>query len=68
MLNLGVEKGARKDHYRSRSSITWPKTGTLIGFAQRFGLFFGFQKSLYMEICAFFFFLFYCSIFDNIYM
>ena len=35
LLNLVVEKGASKDHDRSRSSITWPRTGTPTGFVQR---------------------------------
>ena len=32
MLNLVVEKGARKDHDQSGSSITRPKTSTPTGF------------------------------------
>ena len=41
MLNLVMEKGASKDHDGSRSSVTWPRTGTPTRFIQRSGLDFG---------------------------
>ena len=41
MLNIVVEKGASKYHGYSGSSITWPRTGTPMGFVQRSGLDFG---------------------------
>ena len=45
MLNLVVEKGASKDHDRSRSIITRPRMGTPTGFAQRCRLDFGLEAS-----------------------
>ena len=41
MLNIVVEKGASKDLDWSRSSITWPRTSTPMGFVQRSRLDFG---------------------------
>ena len=58
MLNLVVEKGARKYCDRSGSSITHPRTSTPMGFVQRFGLDFGFQKSPYtVDMCFIFLFI-----------
>ena len=58
-VNLLVEKGASKDRDRSRSSITWPKTGTPTGFVQRSRLGFGLGTSPYtVDICFPFFILF----------
>ena len=41
MLNLVVEKGASKDHDRSKWSIAQPRTGIPVGFVQRSRLDFG---------------------------
>ena len=68
MLNLVVEKGASKDRDQSELNITRPKTGTPIGFVQRYILDFGLGTSPYtVGIFSFvfffflFFFFFYCS-------
>ena len=58
MLKLVVEKGASKDRDRSRSSITRPRTGTLIGFVQRCRLDFGLRTSPFAVDIIFFLFLF----------
>ena len=70
MLILIVEKRASKDCDRSGSSITWPKTGTPIGFVRRFRLDFGLGTSLYtIDMCFLFIFFifFYFSSFDIIF-
>ena len=41
LMKLPVEKGASKDHNRSGSSITRPRTGTPTGFVLRSRLDFG---------------------------
>ena len=66
MLNLVVEKGVSKDRDRSRSSITWPRTGIPMGFVQRFRFDFGLGTSPYIVdifflLFSFFYFLFYFS-------
>ena len=59
MLNLVVEKGASKDRDQSGVSITWPRTGTPMGFVQRSRLDFSLGTYLYMlEMCFLFLFLF----------
>ena len=69
MLNLVVEKGANKDHDRSGSSITRPKTSTLMGFVERSRLDFGLGTFSYtVDICFHFPFIFlYCSS-DNMHL
>ena len=61
MLNLVVEKGASKDRDRNGSSITRPRTGTLMGFVQRSRLDFGLETSSYLVDRYFLLFSFYFS-------
>ena len=66
MLNLVVEKGASKDRDQSGLNITRHKTGTPIGFVQRYRLDFGLGTSPYIVgifsfVFFFFFFLFLLS-------
>ena len=59
MLNLVVEKGASKDHDRSRSSITRPRMGRPTGFVQRYRLYFGLGTFSYIVyMCFIFIFIF----------
>ena len=59
MINLVVEKGANKDHDRSRSSIARLRMGTPMGFVQRSRLDFGLGTSPYLvDKCFLFNFLF----------
>ena len=57
MPNLVVEKGASKDRDWIRSSITWPRTVTPMGFVQRSRLDFGLETSPYtIDMCFLFIF------------
>ena len=59
MLNLVVKKGASKDLDQSGSSITWPRTGTPMGFVQISRFDFGLGTSPYtVDMCFIFIFLF----------
>ena len=55
MLNLVLEKRARKDHDRSGSSIIQPRTRTPTGFVQRSRLDFGLGTSPYIVDMCFIF-------------